>query len=100
MANIMMSLEGLNQGYCVSEMSTDEIIMARDFKTVYVSTIFHLKNACYMHRKYVHGSCSYSAVIRCPSGFTCEITVFDFPFYKGVAIERNSKCYYLALKEE
>lgn len=41
--NIMMSLEGLNQGYCVSEMSTDEIIMSRDFKTVYVSTIFHLK---------------------------------------------------------
>ena len=52
-----------------------------------------------MHRKYAHGSCSYSAVIRCPSGFTCEITVYDFNFYKGVAIERNSKCYYLALNE-
>lgn len=99
MANIMMSLEGLNQGYCVSEMSTDEIIMARDFKTVYVSTIFHLKNACYMHRKYAHGSCSYSAIIRCPSGFTCEITVYDFNFYKGVAIDRNSKTYYLAVNE-
>lgn len=89
----------IHDGYCVSELSTGEIIIAKHFRTVYQSTVLNLKSYCHMYRKRTHGSCSYSAVIHCPSGFVCEITVYDFNFYKGVAVSRGGNIHYLAENE-
>ena len=86
--------EFLENGFYVAILSTGEILACESFKGIYNSCLLHLKDAVYHYRKYAHGSTFYSAVIHCPNGFKCEITVYDMPFYKGVTIERESKIYY------
>ncbi len=94
MFNVLMPHDYLMNGYYVAELSTGEVIASKSLKVVYTSCLMNLKDACYLYRKYAHGSNYYSAVIHTPSGFKYEVTVYDMPFYKGVAIERNSKTYY------
>lgn len=95
----MYVLGELNKGLYVGELSTGEFVSSNNLHTVYNFCIRELKNACYFYHKYSLGHSSYSAKIYCPSGAKFEITVYDFNFYKGVAIDRNSKIYYLAEKE-
>ena len=75
MFNVLMLHDYLMNGYYVAELSTGEVIASKSFKVLYTSCLMNLKAACYLYRKY-------------------EVTVYDMPFYKGVAIERNSKTYY------
>lgn len=98
MDSIMYVLEELHNGLYVAELSTGEFISSNNLRTVYNSCVRSLKEDCYFYHKYSLGHSSYSAKIYCPSGAKFEITVYDFAFYKGLAIERDNKTYYCAEK--
>jgi len=98
MDSIMFVLEELNNGLYVAELSTGEFISSNNLRAVYNSCVRNLKQDCHLYHKYTLGSSAYSAKIYCPSGFKFEMTVYDFAFYKGLAIERDNKTYYCAEK--
>lgn len=98
MFSIMRPLEYLNDGYYVAEFSTCQIVASKNLHTLFNSVVSELKEDCYLYHKYSLGHSSYSAKIFCPSGAKFEITVYDFAFYKGLAIERGNKTYYCAEK--
>ena len=96
MRKIMLPLQYLEDGYYVATCSSGEIVANKNLHDLYNFCVRELKNSCYMYHKYSLGHSSYSAKIYCPSGFKFEITVYDFAFYKGLAIERDNKTYYCA----
>lgn len=96
MDSIMYVLEELHNGLYVAELSTGEFISSNNLRTVYDSVVRNLKEYCHLYHKHTLGSSAYSAKIYCPSGFKFEMTVYDFAFYKGLAIERDNKTYYCA----
>lgn len=70
------------------------LIVAPTVKDVYKISVSFLKKLCYENRLMVKGSSYVTCRIVGFNGVVCELNVFDFPFYKGRTIERDSKTYY------
>ena len=88
----------LADGNYVAILQTDRKLVSKNFKSLYKVVLFELRDSCNYYHRSVGGHSSYSAKIFCPSGAKFEITVYDFAFYKGLAIERKNKTYYCSEK--